>query len=502
MKKFGNSMKSIGLTELLKIVDQGIMDNNRKKMNYNKKHGIPNDNLKEPTNKNLNMNEAIKPSMVRRYGKLNKTIFKTKPTTDLIAQPNTNTENEIVESEKFEPVKIAPEQLPTLKRDNIYQYDTVQILESIKTLSFKPENRLKFIDMLGVIRKKRDLKIYDFPEIVNILNYLQNDLATIPSSYKVSLLYSLSKLQLFNTLKPSLENKNFVYELLNTVSGELKKLDVRGTANFVYALHTFQMRNAQVYNFNDFLSKIEVDIIDKLIKFKEKVDTQSLSNIVLAYCKTQNGSEEFYRILQEMIYEKQNLLTYQDLAVVIYSYANNPNCNEKILLLLEDRIKRDCHKFKTKELCSILRGYDMKGILSSNLRNLIAEVFVQKHELTNALDLSYFYIILADDKMKVENPGLYKKFMKYIETCLDSLMFTFVGSELGILAKKVDIIQASNPELYDKFKKQVLKLINKNEFKGYDLRKIYLKSRYLPFEGKYNLYIEEIEKHLEKLRYY
>jgi hypothetical protein len=506
MKKFGNKFREAGIDELMKIVDHGILQANKQAMTYNKKYGLPlNTGIKETFDKSLmtmTTNDYLeKPNIFRRYGKLNKSLFKTSSQSLIPMVEEQQSPTQVV-PKKFEPLVTSAEQLPSMKTEVVYKHDTVQILESLKTLSFKPENRQRFIDMLGVIRKKKDLKIYDFPEITNILSYLQNDLATIPTSYKVSLLYSLSKLQLFNTTKPSLENKNFVYELLNHISGEIKKLDIRGTANFVYALHTFQMRNAHVYNFNDFLTKIEVDIIDKFVRNKSAIDTQSLSNVVLAYCKTQNGSEEFYRILQELIYEKCESLTYQDLAVIIYSYANNPNCNEKILILLEDRVKRGCHKFKTKELCSIMRGYDLKGILTPKLRNLITENFVQKHELTNALDLAYFYTTLNDDRFKLENTELYKRFITYIHSCIDGLMFTFTGTEIAILSKKANVIQGSNVELFGKFQKQVLKLIRQNEFKGFDLKQVYLNTRYLPFEGKYNLFNEAVEKHLEKLKYY
>jgi hypothetical protein len=525
MKKFGKGVRTVSMAELFKLVDQGIEYTNKLKMEYNKKYGFPNDNLVEiPKDRAYTYNATIPnyPEKInlRRYGKLNKSIFKPNKanimipkdidvnqiTNQIEAQNNEdqssiallNNEIQLAETIIPEPL-VTASTLPQLRREKIFTHDTVQVLESLKTLEFKEENKLKFIDMLGIIRKKKDLKIYDFPEITNILNYLRNDLESIPPSYKVSLLYSLSKIQSFNEKKPSLENKNLIYEILNSVSRNIKNLDVRTSANLVYSLQTFQMKSAKVYNFGEFFDNIEVDIIDKLLKNIKTVDAQSLSNIVLSYCKVQSGSEEFYRILQEIIYSKSDLLGYQDIAIIIYSYANNSTCNEKILELFEDKIKADIYKFRSKELCSILRAYHMRKLLAPELKTLIKKASIEKYEVSNALDLSYFYTILAE---KDNEDKVSEKFKKYIENSIDTLMFTFSGQELGILSQKIELIQSGNVELYKKYQKQVLKLISRNEIKGYELKQIYLNIKPLAFEGKYNTFRESIERHLEKLKYY
>jgi hypothetical protein len=242
------------------------------------------------------------------------------------------------------------------------------------------------------------------------------------------------------------------------------------------------------------MTKLEVKIIEKMMKNLKGVDAQSLSNIVLSYAKTQNGSEEFYRLLEDIISKKADMLKPQDIAIIIYSYGNNPNCTEKILEILQDLVKKNIYKFLGKELCSITRAYHMRKLLDKEMIKLITEAFCQRHEEVNALDLAHFYVILADES----NP----KFLKYSNKCLENLFFTFGGIELGVISKKAAFMQKSYPELYKLFHKQVNKLINKQTIKGFDLKEIYTNIKDLPYETEYNLFIEGVERHLEKLKYY
>lgn len=410
-----------------------------------------------------------------------------------LQQENIN-ENKQTIIKKPESLITDPKLIPKMKLEKIYKYDTVQLVEGLKYIEFKPKNVRKFVDMLSIIRKKREIKIYDFPEILNAINYIRNNMDNLAPSYIVSFIYSISKMQKFDEDKPSLDNQNILYDALTKLTPKLNLLDVRGISNLVFALQTVQLQNSNIYNFDEFLSKLEVPLIDTLIKYKNKLDHQSISNIILAYCKTQNGSEEFYRILQEIVYNMKESFTKQELANIIYSYANNPTCTEKILELLQDEVMKNIHAFQPKELCCICRAYHMKNLMNDKLKKEIITNFLDKHENVNATDLAYFYIILADEKEK--------KFLNYAHKCIQNLYFTFSGNDLGILSQKADFIEKNNPDLYKLLQKQVIKLINKKSIKGFDLKKIYEGVKDLPFEGKYNIFVEEIEKHLAKLKYY
>jgi hypothetical protein len=196
----------------------------------------------------------------------------------------------------------------------------------------------------------------------------------------------------------------------------------------------------------------------------------------------------------------QKNLSTQDIAVVLYSYSNNPTTNEKLLENLEELVLYNLHQFKPNELVSIMRAYYMRKMLNDNLKANFISVFAEKHELTNALDLAHLYSILSDSS-SVDTP-LGKKFLKYTNQCLSNLYFTFTGFELGVIMEKAEFMKNYQPDIYELMKKQISKLIKKGDFNGHDLKQIYENVKDLPFEGKYNTWIEELEKYLQKLRFY
>ena len=379
-------------------------------------------------------------------------------------------------------VSITAKTLPNLKLNQIYSHDVIQLNEGLKQIEHKKENANKIIKMLSIIRKKSQIKIYDFPEITQSIRFIHNIFKDIEPSYQVSFLYTLSKIQLFDEEKPSLNNENLVYSCLEMLTNNISKLEIRSLSNLIYSLHTFQLKNPKIYNFNTVFTELEEKIILQ-IKTSKIIQPLDLTNIVLAYSKTQNGSEEFYRIIQDYLIDLKDKLKPQDLAIVIYSYANNPNCNEKILEVVEENIYPILHLCKGKEICSMLRGYYKRKMLNENLKKKFREAIINKHEYTNATDLAYFFLILADEKEI--------KFMNYLRKCIGSLYFTFKAGDLSIILgnkEKAELMQKIDKELFETLKKKVLILIKKKEISGYELRKIYEGLKDLKFEGKYNIF--------------
>jgi hypothetical protein len=165
-------------------------------------------------------------------------------------------------------------------------------------------------------------------------------------------------------------------------------------------------------------------------------------------------------------------------------------------------------------------------MLNSHLKSKIIDSFVQKHELVNTLDLSYFYAILAEDTQEVvteKDSGVSKivgndnnqkevvirnnnkeemqRFLKYAHLCINKLASNFSGRDLSIISEKIIFMQEKSPESFENIKQQILKLIKKNDFKGSDLNIIYTNTKGLKYEGKYDLFNEKIEQHLTKLKY-
>jgi len=402
----------------------------------------------------------------------------------------------------------------------LFNYDSIQLIAALKYIEFKDENILSLITMISVIRRK-ELKVHEFPEIESTINYLLNKLKSIDETHLVSLIYSISKMHIANEL--------IIKEIINEITTRHEKLNIRNISNFFYSLSVLQLKNPKQFNFDNYFRDLEVEIIKKLLiskKFNLDIDHQSLGNLILAYCKTQNGSVEFYRILEEFIEAKKHSLKNQELSYITYSYSNNKDCTERVLEILYDRILKNILKFNAIELCNVLRAYHRRNMLNSELKIKIIDSFVQKHELVNTLDLSYFYSILAEDPQEVvtekdneisksvainndkKELGIainYKeeiqRFLKYAHLCINNLASNFSGRDLSIIYEKIIFMQEKSPESFEKIKQQTLKLINKNDFKGSDLNIIYSFTKGLKYDGKYDLFNEKIEQHLTKLKY-
>ena len=69
--------------------------------------------------------------------------------------------------------------------------------------------------------------------------------------------------------------------------------DVRSLSNVVYSLYKISSAKPGILNFDDLFAELELPIIMKMDQQLPAgaVDPQSIANTVLAYSKTQNGSE-------------------------------------------------------------------------------------------------------------------------------------------------------------------------------------------------------------------
>jgi len=378
-----------------------------------------------------------------------------------------------------------------------YNYDSLQLIEVLKAIELKTKNLYKIVDILTVIRKKRQLRIYDFPEISKYLQYLQENMSELNNSYLVTFFYSLSK---FNFDPES--NQKLIYDILKELSTEdrMCSYKIRESSNLLLALQNFYLKSPKNFNFDEFFMNYELNIISCLTSHQNRIDPQSISNIVLAYCKTQNGSSDFYYALQNYIIEMKDEFSYQELANIIYSYANNKTCNERLLEEFHDDILFKIKKFKPMELCSILRGYHKRNLVSDIMKKEFQVVFTDKYMLMTPLDIAYFYSILVEggEDFKKDN----KKFLTIIHASIEKLKNSFTSAELAILFEKGVELQEHNPSLMEQLKHQVEILIHNRNTKGYELLKIHDISKKLKFKGEYNLFREKIEQYLMKIKYY
>lgn len=403
--------------------------------------------------------------------------------------------------------KSRPSEILNQKTHLIYKYDSIQLFEALKDIELEQKNIPKFLFLLSAIRRKKEFRHYESQEMVNAIEFISSNLDSIPLSYQVNFLFSLSKLNNFNN------DKHLVFKTLNTVmerltSSSSNDKSIRLLSNFTVALANFNKINQKDFNFDETFHNLEEHIVEILLSFpaelrRKFIDTQSFANIVTSYSKTQNGSEEFYRILADYI-SYIHISKPQELSTIVYSYANNLNCNENTLLDLSPNIISCLQKCNPNELVTILRAYHKRGLLQEvpEIQQGFLENYCNKFKQANPLDIAHTYNLLApvyDNQTTKQST----RFFEIVHCQIKNLSFAFEGNEISILLTQSHILHRRDPELFNTLANQVRYLMKKNKMKGKDLDNIHINIKGLSVkEGEYNILKENIEAKLRKLKYY
>lgn len=151
----------------------------------------------------------------------------------------------------------------------------------------------KVIESLHFLQRSRSLKLYeDRPEIMGAVRSLalnHNALASLtPQTFVTTFIYS--------TMKMKIEDPEVWSSLASYVSKTYKTMDIRSLSNTVYAFQKVSQGKPIILNFDDLFTDLELPIIMKLDQSLPGSvgDPQSISNFVLAYAKSQNGSTQFF----------------------------------------------------------------------------------------------------------------------------------------------------------------------------------------------------------------
>lgn len=427
--------------------------------------------------------------------------------------------------------------LDILKQDTnlIYKYDTIQLIECIKHINLNTKNISNLLFLLNVIRKKKELKCFEMPEILNSVYFIIENIYKLSLSYKINIFFCLSKMNYFNN------DKSIVYLILNAIIKDINNLiiikskfnncveiDGRLLSNLISGMANYYKINKKDFNFDNifyYLEEILIKNVAYLIKTNNTllIDSFSISSIISSYSKTQSGSQEFYRFMADLITDLE-ISKPKELASIVYSYSNNENCNDKILFSLYNIIISNMHNAKVVELVTILRAYNNKKLLDE-LPDIIEKFlknYYAKFKYANTLDIAYTYNILAPKfyKLKLNAENLskdnnfkiskfsnlsynYSLFFDCLHSQIKNLTFAFESQELVILLERAQIIFCTYEDLYNQLCNQIRYLLKKNKFKGKELDTIHynIKDLYLN-NSKYNYIKEEIEIYLRKIKYY
>ena len=100
----------------------------------------------------------------------------------------------------------------------------------------------------------------------------------------------------------------------------------------------------------------------------EEVDGQTISNAILAYSKSHNGSKQFFRALESTIIKNSHKMSPQELSNTIYSYHKSENASvDPLLLDLRNVVVESIHKYKPVELCQVLLSYTESGMMDEEM---------------------------------------------------------------------------------------------------------------------------------------
>ena len=371
----------------------------------------------------------------------------------------------------------------------IYQYDSLQLLRGLKEFVAQ-EKGTQAINLLAIIVKKNQLKDYLFPEFDQLTNLVDRKWTETDISYRVSFLYSMAKMG---------REKDTTWML-----GKIKEmndvtvyhaLDNRAFSNYVWALGQFQKKNKDVV-LKSLFDDLETTVVNK---FKTEATTGTdLTTVIQSYAITQNGSKEFYSVLSGLVIERKAKLSPQNIAIILYSYANNPFVDADILDDLRQIVIDKMQKCNPKELCNIMRAYKLRAKMDGELELSIMGSFNGRYYTANALDVSYFVSILLGKN----SSEIGRRFDKRCMEVLDGLVNRLDGTHLGIIFAKGAFIQKEFPKVYEKLEKRLRKLIDKKDIKPHDAFKVFEVAEELEFEGQYNMLKEKLEAYLNKQKYY
>lgn len=129
-----------------------------------------------------------------------------------------------------------------------------------------------------------------------------------------------------------------------------EQLSLRNLSVCAFAMTNISRLKPVILNFDDVFKMMELSFVKKFEG--GKVVGQDISNTLIAYSKSQNGSNQFWRALESTVLKHAPLLSPQELSNVIYSYfkAENAVC-EELYEALKPTVKKELHKMKPVELC-------------------------------------------------------------------------------------------------------------------------------------------------------
>lgn len=243
----------------------------------------------------------------------------------------------------------------------------------------------------------------------------------------------------------------------------------RDLSTQVYSLMNVSRLKPIILNFDDIFRRYELLIIKRFDQ--EGATPQSISNTLLAYSKTQNGSQQFFRAMESFVLQKARQFSSQELANIIYTYYRADNAlTDPLLIDLRPIVMQTIESYKPVELCQVLRAYTEAGLLDEKMIEVFAIQFNARHEEMNPEDCATFYECFT--KAGFAGPG---KFYKYLQKSISRTIRAYEGPHLRMLFYNFDNVEECrlNRGVRGRLEEHCRYLIKERKLSGFDANEIF-----------------------------
>ena len=324
--------------------------------------------------------------------------------------------------------------------------------------------------------------IKERPEITDTLSYLTKSLELLDTQS----LTVLVSLLVTNTIK----DQKIWAPIVGEVLKRRKEFTLEEIAFIILSMKNSNKFLSVVMNNDGFFYEMEEEVI---LKLDERFEGSEVEKIVKAYTETENGSIDFYRLIEKKLVEHNESLKKEHLSKILYHLSKAPNCDDELFKDFRKRVGTLIkeHKFTPEELCKILKAFNGRKLLDKELLQAAESGLLLKYEIFTVAEIATMYNIFMLNKEKY-NPV---KGWKYINECIEKL---YKALEINGVA---DLFEGWNgincpllPQVKGKIKEQVLRLIKtKDKVSKQALVQVYNITKEEPMpEGQYNTFAEKI----------
>jgi hypothetical protein len=154
----------------------------------------------------------------------------------------------------------------------------------------------KVVECLEHLRKSKSIRLYkEREEVIGTVRDIALDhtrLSALKTSYVTSFVNAVARM--------GIDDEEVWASLAAYLIERCETFDERDLSTHVYALYHAGKNKPIILNFDDLFKKYELQLVKKF-EMPNGATSQSISNAILSYSKTQNGSLIFFRILEGVI---------------------------------------------------------------------------------------------------------------------------------------------------------------------------------------------------------